>query len=100
VSYAFSFYHLYLTYTLSGFLFDLDQSNVCKDIQKIKLIRKCIAIPQKTYNTTKSLKTPEEEVEYYFPDFIAFTDYTQQQQQQIPKPEDKIRCKACILFKQ
>ena len=101
MSYALSFYRLYITYTLSGFLFDLDQSNVCKDIQKIKLIRKCIEIPQKTYNTTKRLKTPEEEVEHYFPDFIAFTDCTeQQQQQQMPKPEDKIRCKACILFRQ
>jgi hypothetical protein len=26
------YYRLYITYTLSGFLFDLDQSNVCRDI--------------------------------------------------------------------
>ena len=75
------YYRLYITYTLAGFLFDLDKSNVCKDIQKIKLIRKCIAIPQKTYNTTKRLKTLEEEVEHYFPEFIAFIDCTEQQQQ-------------------
>jgi len=25
------YYRLYITYTLSGFLFDLDQSNVCRD---------------------------------------------------------------------
>jgi hypothetical protein len=30
------YYRLYITYTLSGFLFDLDQSNVCRDIQKIE----------------------------------------------------------------
>ncbi|HXS59980.1 MAG TPA: transposase family protein [Candidatus Sulfopaludibacter sp.] len=30
------YYRLYITYTLAGFLFDLDQSNVCMDIQKIK----------------------------------------------------------------
>ena len=29
------YYRLYTTYTLAGFLFDLDQSNVCMDIQKI-----------------------------------------------------------------
>jgi Helix-turn-helix of DDE superfamily endonuclease len=26
------YYRLYMTYALSGFLFDLDQSNVCRDI--------------------------------------------------------------------
>ena len=35
------YYRLYITYTLSGFLFDLDQSNICRDIQKIEqLVRK------------------------------------------------------------
>src|SRR6478609_11236411 len=36
------YYRLYITYTLAGFLFDLDQSNICRDIQKIEgLIREC-----------------------------------------------------------
>ncbi len=53
------------------------------DIQKIEsLIRQCVPIPQKTYQITKRLKTPEE-VEKYFPGFIAFTDCTEQQ---IPRP--------------
>ncbi len=83
---------LYITYTLTGFLFDIDQSNICRDIQKIEgLIRQCVPIPQKTYNITKRLKTPEA-VEKYFPGFLAFTDCTQQQQ--IPRPEDKRRRKA------
>jgi len=30
------YYRLYITYTLAGFLFDLDQSTVCRDIQKIE----------------------------------------------------------------
>jgi hypothetical protein len=30
------YYRLYITYTLAGFLFNLDQSNVCRDIQKIE----------------------------------------------------------------
>jgi hypothetical protein len=87
------YYRLYITYTLAvGFLFDLDQkSNVCRDIQKIEsLIRKCIPIPQKIYQITKRLKTPEE-VEKYFPGFMAFTDCTEQQ---IPRPIDKIQLKA------
>ena len=80
------YYRLYITYTLAGFLFDLDQSNVSRDIQKIEsLIRKCVPIPQKTYNITKRLKTPEE-VEQYFPGFLSFVDSTEQQ---IPRPEDK-----------
>ena len=80
------YYRLYITYTLAGFLFDLDQSNICRDIQKIEsLIRKCLPIPQKTYQKTKRLKTLEE-VEKYFPSFLAFTDCTEQQ---IPRPVDK-----------
>ena len=43
-----------------------------------------IPIPQKLYNITKRLKTSEE-VEKYFPGFLAFTDCTEQQ---IPKPVD------------
>ena len=84
------YYRLYITYTLAGFLFDLDQSNICRDIQKIEsLIRKCVPIPQKIYNITKRLKTPEE-VEKYFPGFLSFTDCTEQQ---IPRPIDKSRRK-------
>ena len=45
------YYRLYITYTLAGFLFDLDQSNICIDIQKMEpLIRNCLPIPQKIYN--------------------------------------------------
>ena len=85
------YYRLYITYTLAGFLFNLDQSNICRDIQKIEsLIRKCIPIPQKTYQITKRLKTPEE-VEKYFPGFMAFTDCTEQQ---IPRPVDKRKRKT------
>jgi hypothetical protein len=66
-------------------------SNVCRNIQKIEsLIRKCVPIPQKTYNITKRLKTLEE-VERYFPGFLAFTDSTEQQ---IPRPKDKRICKT------
>jgi hypothetical protein len=58
----------------------LDQkSNICRDIQKIEgPIRSCIPIPQKIYNITKRLKTPAEEVEKYYPGFLAFIDSTEQ----------------------
>ena len=84
------YYHrLYITYTLAGFLFDLDQSNICsRDIQKIEsLVRQCVPIPQKIYNITKRLRTVDE-VEQCFPGFISFIDSTEQQ---IPRPVDKQR---------
>ncbi len=73
------YYRLYITYTLTGSLFDLDQSNVCRDIQKIEegLIRKCLLTPQNIYNITKRLWTLDE-VERYFPGFLAL-DSTEQQ---------------------
>jgi Helix-turn-helix of DDE superfamily endonuclease len=43
------YYRLYITYTMVGFLFDLDQSsNICsRDIQKIEeLVRHCVPIPE------------------------------------------------------
>jgi hypothetical protein len=49
------------------------------------MIRKCVPIPQKIYNKTKRLQTPEE-VEQYFLGFLAFIDSTEQQ---IPKPIDE-----------
>jgi len=84
------YYRIYIIYTLAGFLFDLDQSNICRNIQKIEpLIMTCLPIPQKLYNTTKRLKTPYE-VEQYFPDFLAFIDSTEQP---IPRPTDNKRKK-------
>jgi len=79
------YYRLYITYTLASFLFDLDQINICRDIQKIEsLVRRCLPIPQKIYNITKRLRTPDE-VEAYFPGFLSFIDSTEQQ---IPRPTD------------
>jgi hypothetical protein len=85
------YYRLYITYTLAGFLFDLDQSSICRDIQKIEpLVRKCVPIPQEMHKTTKRLRTAEE-VERHFPGFLSFIDCTEQQ---IPRPENKRRRKA------
>jgi hypothetical protein len=79
------YYRLYLTHTLSGFLFDLDQSNVYRDIRHIEpLVKKSIPLPEKRYNLTKRLRTIEE-VEKYFPEFKAFIDATEQE---IQRPKD------------
>jgi hypothetical protein len=82
------YYRLYINYTLAGFLFDLDQSNICRDIQRIeRLVRQCIPIPQKICDITKRLRTVDE-VEQYFPGFLSFADY---REQQIPRPSDNKR---------
>ena len=72
------------------------KSNVCRVIQKIeRLIRRCLPIPQKLYEVTKRLKT-KEEVEKYFPGFMAFTDCTEQP---IPRPKNRMKRRA-VLFRQ
>jgi hypothetical protein len=87
------YYRLYMTYTLAGFLFDLDQSSICRDIQKLEpLVRKCVSIPQKMHKITKRLHTPEE-VEKTFLGFLSFTDCAEQQ---IPRPKNKTRRKVCL----
>jgi hypothetical protein len=61
------YYKLYITYTHSGFLFNLDQSNVCRDISILEpLIERCIPLPKRLYRRTRRLRTIGE-VEEYFP---------------------------------
>jgi len=74
------YYRLYITYTLfDGFLFDLDQSNICRDVQEMEQplpIRISLPIPQKIYGITKRSKTYEG-VEQHFPaGFLVFIDCT------------------------
>jgi len=89
------YYRLYITYILSGFLFELDQSNICsRDIQKIEpLIINYLPIPQKIYNITKRLRTPDE-IEKYFPGFLSFIDCAEQK---IPRPVDNERKRICSI---
>src|SRR5215470_900428 len=85
------YYRLYITYTLSGFLFDLDQSNVCRDLTFIEsLVKECIPLPKKIYKRTKRLRTINE-VEQYFPGFKAFIDSTEQE---IPRPKNNRKRKS------
>ena len=85
------YYRLYITYTLSGFLFDLDQSNVCRDICMLEpLVKRCIPLPKKLYKRSRRLRTIDE-VEEYFPGFKAFIDSTEQE---IPRPKNKRKRKS------
>jgi DDE superfamily endonuclease/Helix-turn-helix of DDE superfamily endonuclease len=85
------YYRLYTTYTLSGFLFDLDQSNICRDMSIIEpLVKRCIPLPKKLYKRTRRLRTIDE-VEEYFPGFKAFIDSSEQE---IPRPENKRKRKS------
>jgi hypothetical protein len=86
------YYRLYITYTLSGFLFDLDQSNVCRDIAMLEpFIKRCIPLPiKKFYKHSRRLRTIDE-VEEYFPGFKAFIDSTEQE---IPRPKNKRKRKS------
>ena len=48
---------LCITHMLAGFLFYLDQSNICSDIQKIESLGMgCTPIPQKMCRLTKRLR--------------------------------------------
>ena len=84
------FYKLDITHTLSGFLFDLNQSNVHRDIRYMEpLVSSCIPLPQKLYNLTRRLRTLQE-VGIYFSRFKAFIDLTEQE---IQRPKNKIKRK-------
>jgi hypothetical protein len=79
------YYRLYVTFTLVGFLFDLDQSNIYRDVRYLEpLVRRCVPIPKKVHKLTRRLRTIEE-VEQFFPGFKAFIDATEQE---IPRPKN------------
>jgi hypothetical protein len=85
------YYRLYITFTLSGFLFDLDQSNVCRDLSILEpLVKQCIPLPKKLYKSTRRDRTIDE-VEENFPGFKAFIDATEQE---IPRPKNKRKSKS------
>lgn len=80
------YYRLYITSTLTGVLFDLDQSNVLKDIHKLEpLAKDILPLPQKLHDKAKRLQSIEE-VEAMFPEFRAFIDAAEQE---IPRPKNK-----------
>ena len=84
------YYRLYITYTLTGFLFGLDQSNVCRDIHNIEALIRQFTHSSKDLQHNQEAQTTKEEVEKYFPGFMAFIDCSEQE---LPRPKDKLRRK-------
>jgi hypothetical protein len=82
------YYRLYTTCTLLGYLFDLDETNVLRDIRYLEpAVRECLPLPKKVHQITRRLRTIEE-VEKFFPGFKAFIDATEQE---IPRPKKDTR---------
>jgi DDE superfamily endonuclease/Helix-turn-helix of DDE superfamily endonuclease len=85
------YYRLYTTSTLTGVLFELDQSNVLKNIRKLEpLVKEILPIPSKLHDKARRLQTMEE-IEAVFPGFKAFVDATEQE---IPRPKNKNKRKT------
>ena len=85
------YYRMYTTYDMLGMIFDLDKSNVGRDIKYLDLaVKSSIPIPAKKYADSKKLKTMQE-LQQFFPELIVITDGTEQS---IPRPKDKKKRKS------
>ena len=85
------YYHLYPSSTLLGYLLDLGQTNVLKDIRNLEpLVHEVLPLPKKQNDKIKRLQTVEE-IEVMFPGFKAFLDATEQE---IPRPKNKRKRKT------
>lgn len=85
------YYRLYPSYVLLGLIFNLDQSNVFRDIKYLEpLVKRCIPLPEKVHKRTKKITTIKELLEL-FPEAKAILDATEQE---IPRPKNKRRRKS------
>lgn len=93
------YYKLYTTYCLSGYLFNLDQSNVYRNVTYlVPLVKACIPLPEKVQKKTRQVVQRTirkignmDELLKYFPEMKAFIDATEQE---IPRPKNKRRRKS------
>lgn len=84
-------YKMHITEELCGFLFDLNQSNVNRNIKRLEpLMEKCLPTPKKMYKKVKRIGNLKE-LEEMFPGLKAFVDATEQE---IPRPKNKRRRKS------
>jgi hypothetical protein len=85
------YYRLYTTLQLTGFLFDLDVSNVWRNIRILEpVVAGVLPTPQKLYQRSRRIGSLKE-LEAVFPDLKAFVDATEQE---IPRPKNKRRRKS------
>jgi len=80
------YHRLYFSSTILGYMFNLGQSNVLKNIRMLEpLVKDLLPLPVKLHKRITRLTTLDE-VEEMFPGFKAFLDATEQE---IPRPGDK-----------
>ena len=80
------YYRLYSTYALLGFLFNLDESNIYRNIAYIKpLFKQFLPLPQRVIPKREQLQDFGELLRWY-PELRAVVDATEQA---IPRPKDK-----------
>ena len=85
------YYRLYITCELAGYLFDLDQSNVNRNIRYLEpAVKQSIPIPAKIYANSKKINNISQ-LQEFFPNLIAITDGTKQQ---IPRPKNRTKRKT------
>lgn len=85
------YYRLYITCELAGYLFDLDQSNVNRNIRYLEpAIKQSLPIPAKKYADSKKINDIQQ-LQEFFPELIAITDGTEQQ---IPRPKNRTKRKT------
>lgn len=85
------YYKLYITYCLLGYLFNLDQSNVYRNIKYlVPLVKLCAPLPEKVHKKIRKIGDVKELLKY-FPEMKAFIDATEQE---IPRPKNKRRRKS------
>jgi hypothetical protein len=83
-----TYHRLYVSSTLLGYLFNLGQSNVLKNIRILEpQVKATLPLPSKVHQRASRLTTVDE-VEEMFPGFKAFLDATEQE---IPRPGDRER---------
>ncbi len=83
-----TYHRLYVTSTLLGFLFNLGQTNVLKNIRMLEpLVKEALPLPSKIHEGATRLGALDE-VEALFPGFKAFLDATEQE---IPRPSDRAK---------
>jgi len=87
----FVYYRLYITCELAGYLFDLDQSNVNRNIRYLEpAVKQSIPIPAKKYADSKKISDMQQ-LQEFFPELIAITDGTEQP---IPRPKNRTKRKT------
>ncbi len=84
-------YRMYTTHDVSGMIFDLNKSNVVRDIRYLEpAVKQSIPIPAKKYADSKKISGMQQ-LQEFFPELIAITGGTEQP---IPRSKNKRKRKT------